>query len=128
MSAMMSNNKRSRNYRTRFNCDDCGVDTSSRARFGDWYMAGIGEFYRVKHHIWQEAQRGDREPKFLCIGCLENRLGHTLTINDFTDAPINNPGVFAMSPRLRDRLSRRSWWPVGPQWEARLAALRSGLN
>ena len=31
---------------------------------------------------------GDME-RFLCIGCLEERLGRRLTSLDFTDAPVN---------------------------------------
>lgn len=39
---------------------------------------------------------------FLCIGCLEKRLGYYLSPNDFTDAPIN--GVHPWdTPRLVER-------------------------
>jgi hypothetical protein len=39
----------------------------------------------------------------LCIGCLESRLGRTLTGDDFPDYPIND-GIFGMSPRLKARI------------------------
>jgi hypothetical protein len=40
---------------------------------------------------------------FLCIGCLEKRLGRKLTPDDFTNAPINRPDHWH-SDRLADRL------------------------
>jgi len=39
---------------------------------------------------------------FLCIGCLEARIGRQLRPDDFTDAPIDD--VRGASPRLRARL------------------------
>jgi hypothetical protein len=53
-------------------CADCGVDTIA-----------IGDFYMVKDDIWRRARsirRGKYEipgQQFLCIGCLEDRLGYT---------------------------------------------------
>ena len=42
---------------------------------------------------------------FLCIGCLERRLGRLLTPLDFTDAPLNRLDDFAeKSDRLLNRL------------------------
>jgi hypothetical protein len=81
-------------------CADCGGGTH-----GEWYM--------VKESVWQLAWIGRRKSyhgkipgqEILCIGCLENRIGRTLTRQDFTDAPINNPNSH-ISRRLRDRLTR----------------------
>jgi hypothetical protein len=42
----------------------------------------------VKNTIWLEA--GNVEG-YLCIGCLEQRLGRMLNLNDFTSAPVNSP-------------------------------------
>jgi hypothetical protein len=39
---------------------------------------------------------------FLCVGCLEKRLGRTLKPKDFTSAPINDP-----SPWDTERLASR---------------------
>jgi hypothetical protein len=44
---------------------------------------------------------------FLCIGCIETRLGRTLTPRAFTDAPINRPNDRWNSPRLNARLVGR---------------------
>jgi hypothetical protein len=73
-------------------CGDCGVDVHA-----------IGESYMVKDTVWAQA----RMPKylgFLCIGCLENRLGFELSLSDFTDAPINTPILGHNSARLIGRL------------------------
>lgn len=42
----------------------------------------------VRDRVWARAGAGRG---YLCIGCLERRLGRPLTCRDFTDAPINGP-------------------------------------
>ena len=61
----------------------------------------------VKRAVWQHALALGRG--MLCIGCLERRLGRTLTASDFIDAPINNlrPPRWKISDRLRDRLAAK---------------------
>jgi hypothetical protein len=44
---------------------------------------------------------------FLCIGCLEKRIGRELVPADFTDVPINDPDNPWNTPRLRSRLLAR---------------------
>jgi hypothetical protein len=64
-------------------CADCGIGT---IRIGEWYM--------VQDSVWEQAWAGRRKAwhgkipgqEILCIGCLEKRLGRTLTAFDFTDA------------------------------------------
>jgi hypothetical protein len=58
----------------------------------------------VHAEVWAAA----RMPKqgFLCIGCLETRLGRQLCADDFTGYPVNNPRCRSHSQRLRDRLRR----------------------
>jgi hypothetical protein len=79
-------------------CADCGIATIPD---GD----GDDEYYMVDDRVWKAA----RAPLdgFLCIGCLERRLGWELRACYFTDAPVNAwillPGS---SARLRDRLIR----------------------
>jgi len=46
----------------------------------------------------------DQGERFLCVGCLEARLGRELTGADFTDAEVNEPGP-QHTPRLNDRLT-----------------------
>jgi len=42
---------------------------------------------------------------FLCIGCLELRIGRRLTVADFKDVPVNDPHDPWQTPRLRSRLT-----------------------
>ena len=100
-------------------CADCEVDTFD-----------TGEFYMVHNEIWAAAWAGRRVDcdcgaidtvgglqcvfefnettsrcescQFLCIGCLEQRIGRKLARTDFTDCRINNPDGFK-SARLRSR-------------------------
>ncbi|WP_245672667.1 hypothetical protein [Aldersonia kunmingensis] len=74
-------------------CLDCGVDTDA-----------IDEYYMVHDQVWLQAAPDGKGQ--LCIGCLEARLGRTLSATDFTDAEVNNPGLGARSVRLVDRLNR----------------------
>jgi hypothetical protein len=82
-------------------CADCGIGT---IRIGEWYM--------VHDAVWEQAWAGRRKSwhgkvpgqEILCIGCLEIRLGRTLTAFDFTDAEVNDVGKGNISPRLRARL------------------------
>ena len=81
-------------------CADCGVGTFT---LGEWYM--------VKDEVWDHAWVGRRKSwhaldgqDFLCIACLETRLGRTLMACDFTDVPINDPNQDNISERMRHRL------------------------
>lgn len=74
-----------------FNCIDCGFNTMT-------------EYYMVHNALWAEAGMKP-DGGMLCIGCLEDRLGRTLTMNDFTDAPVNHGYAEGYSPRLQARLS-----------------------
>jgi hypothetical protein len=68
----------------------------------------------VHDAVWNQAWSGRRKSwqgkvpgqQILCIGCLEKRIGRTLTRDDFTDAPANDAKKNNMSDRLRDRLTR----------------------
>lgn len=62
-------------------CNDCGRDTLPFDRRSEWYV--------VSDTVWQEA---GMKPAggYLCIGCLEARLGRQLTPEDFPDVPVND--------------------------------------
>jgi hypothetical protein len=81
-------------------CKDCGTDTTPRTG----PLAGSWEWYKVHDAVWAAA--GMPENGFLCIGCLERRLGRELTPEDFPDLPVNDP-------------ARSRWWV---QDTARLAS------
>jgi hypothetical protein len=72
-------------------CHDCGVPTVE-----------IGEYFMVTSDIWQTYCS---DARYLCIGCVETRLGRTLNRWDFTIAPINDYEFrVGMSIRMRERL------------------------
>jgi hypothetical protein len=75
-------------------CKDCGTNTSPRR--------GKHETYIVQGEVWQAA---GMEDGFLCIGCLETRLGRMLTPTDFIDAPVNDPNDGQSTDRLLSRLT-----------------------
>jgi hypothetical protein len=72
-------------------CHDCGVDVDA-----------IDELrFMLTDRTWKDA--GALHASLLCIGCIERRLGRTLTSADFSNVPINTlPDV--RSARLQDRL------------------------
>jgi hypothetical protein len=62
------------------------------------------EYYMVHDALWLTAN--PTVNGMLCIGCLEERLGRILTLDDFTDVPINTTTVCgAKSKRLASRLA-----------------------
>jgi hypothetical protein len=61
-------------------CADCGTDTTPCP--GEW------EYYMVHNTVWSCAQM---KGGFLCVGCLEARLGRKLEPCDFTDVIGNDP-------------------------------------
>jgi hypothetical protein len=76
-------------------CLDCNINTDA-----------IDEYYMLRNEVWAQVNPGiDGQ---LCIGCVEHRLGRTLTAADFTDAKINNSTTLRRSPRLIDRLKSSS--------------------
>lgn len=60
------------------------------------------EYYFIRTELWLTVVPSVKG--MLCVGCLETRLGRTLTAADFTDAYINQPGYIAQSTRLLNRL------------------------
>lgn len=62
----------------------------------------------VQPEVWSES---GLTAGFLCVGCLETRLGRELLALDFTDAPVNDPNPWD-TPRLAARRQQR--WLVPP--------------
>jgi hypothetical protein len=63
-------------------CNDCRVDTS--------LATGNGHYYAVREDVWRRAvpkSGGRRPPRYLCLDCLEARLGAPLTQADFLATP-----------------------------------------
>lgn len=73
------------------------------------------EHYMVTDDVWAQAGMnpshipwnipGVGEHYYLCIGCLEIRLGRELAAADFTDCPLNKQ-TYRQTRRLRNRLAR----------------------
>lgn len=71
-------------------CVDCGVTVVAKT--------GPVENYMVHDSVWTEAGMGRG---FLCVNCIESRLGRGLTGADFPiELPINYPGQQRDTPRL----------------------------
>jgi hypothetical protein len=94
-------------------CLDCGWLTCRHGERGEWYM--------VTGQVWEQAGMTDtrqwlsRHPgapvgpaggpgHYLCVGCLETRLGRRLTPADFPGLPINRIDWHRKTARLADRL------------------------
>lgn len=74
-------------------CDDCGFDTLDPEG---------SEWYAVADAVWQPVAA---DATFLCVGCLEERLGRRLTPTDFSPFGIESPSP--ESRRLADRKAGR---------------------
>ena len=70
-------------------CLDCHIDT--------W-----GEYFIVHHDLWHQAV-GHRWG-YLCVLCLEHRLGRLLTPDDFLPCPANDP-EWRKTDLVRTRMS-----------------------
>lgn len=95
-------------------CSVCNVDTSN-----------INEYYMVKRRVWLWVTSCPQERKgYLCIGCLEKRLGRKLLPEDFTGVPVNRLGWLEDSGgKFRFRKSRRLVDRLGHSWSDYLAAV-----
>lgn len=83
-------------------CLDCEADCGSGG-------TGIREYaYKVSDEIWLavglDTRPGHGEDEFLCVGCLEKRLGRRLVPEDFPASALNNQDFRQQSARLRERV------------------------
>jgi hypothetical protein len=93
------------------NCKDCGMDTTPITGKRSCRHKGRWEYYMVHGALWRKAKMHS-DGGFLCIGCLERRLGRMLTVNDFTTAPVNDPDPWdterlALRKRARPQAVKR---------------------
>lgn len=82
-------------------CCACGVDLGAAHEYA----------YVLLRTTWLLAthdRRGEWIPtRYLCIGCVEARIGRRLTAADFDwDVPLTYMRLFQRSDRLLDRLTR----------------------
>ena len=83
-------------------CADCGVDTRPCTGRRGCRHTGRWDDYLVRNSLWAAA---GMERGFLCVGCLERRLGHRLRPADFIAVPVNDPGHPWHALRLISRLT-----------------------
>jgi hypothetical protein len=89
-------------------CDGCGTDVTPYDEDGR-PMDHSWEWYMVEPELWETACTADgSSPRYLCIGCLEARIGRPLRPDDFSDLPVNDPYDFLATPRLRALLKART--------------------
>lgn len=84
-------------------CVDCGVDTTPCTHRRGCRHTGKWEYYMLRDDVWAAAvmDRG-----FLCVGCLEHRIGRRLRPSDFRrDLAVNLP-----NPWDTARLAARKAW------------------
>lgn len=77
-----------------WNCRDCKRNT-----------ALLGEYFMVSDDLWRDANP-DTLGGFLCVLCLERRVGRTLRPGDFTSCRTNNDPTLYRSALLCSRLSK----------------------
>jgi hypothetical protein len=69
-------------------CNGCGMDTTP---YDDHHRPVPGwEWYHVRDEVWEAAQKHG-PVRFLCVGCLEQRIGRRLVPGDFDALPIDKP-------------------------------------
>lgn len=105
-------------------CNDCGAPTDTQDGPGEYYMvtgdtwtaAGMhpehvsvvhqdGSWTRVTTDGHGNITGGPFPSEFLCIGCLEKRLGRELSGADFLNCPLNAMRE-QQTARLRNRIQR----------------------
>ncbi len=80
-------------------CGDCRLELQPDTPPGtnDW------QWYMTTDEVWEQAgMPAESCEAYLCIDCLERRLGRLLSGADFSDAPVNWPGMFPDTPRLAE--------------------------
>lgn len=104
-----------------WHCIDCGINTApghlnreqtEQAFARDWANKGVyntytqlTEIYEINDQVWEAASMKPMGG-CLCIGCLEQRIGRTLTAKDFVrKSPLNHP-VLPGTERLLARRKR----------------------
>jgi hypothetical protein len=84
-----------------FLCDGCKACLAIRS-FGFGFGGMDADWFMVKDAVWRQSQRQSK-CRFLCVECLEERIGRELSAADFRrSAKVNFTG--RKSDRLRKRM------------------------
>lgn len=87
-------------------CTDCRIDITPETRHhhprpGRWQpIPGCWHWYLVRDDVWALAGM-EPDGGYLCIPCLERRLGQPLTAADLLPSLINDPTDLDAPPLLR---------------------------
>lgn len=113
---------------TRHRCADCRIEVTPETRHsgprpGRWEpIPGHWHWYMVHDDVWAEAgmkveawhENGGwvGGSGYLCVPCLERRLGRPLTINDLLPAGVNEPSDLDYPPlrHLEEQLATALAW------------------
>ncbi|UTI62234.1 hypothetical protein NBH00_12735 [Paraconexibacter antarcticus] len=93
-------------------CEDCATDTMPCTNRPWCRHDGAWERYMVSHTVWAQA---GAPAGYLCVGCLEMRLGRFLTAADFIDVAINEATPWD-TPRLASRRADLAGERKSPEW------------
>jgi hypothetical protein len=70
---------------------------------GECVLCGdVKDYYIVTNDLWEKY--GARHHYHICIGCLEARMGRTLTPEDFPECPLNKGSLVPLSARHKNRM------------------------
>lgn len=84
-------------------CADCKMDVAPNGNDGR-PIEGRWEWFMVQDRVWSDACVNGGDARYLCISCLEQRIGRRLNRADFTDALANTALSGLESERLCARL------------------------
>ena len=87
-----------------FQCHDCELLLLIRpAGFMSFGSGWQSDWFMVKDSVWRQTQRDD-PCRFLCVGCMEHRIGRKLSAADFRrTAKVNFTGEKSALLRRRMR-------------------------
>jgi len=98
-----------------FECLDCGVNTH---RIREYYMVRNSVWDPMTRRVWKwvnipgHGLQWCSSDGMLCVGCLEQRLGRTLTYKDFTNCLVNRWHNVQRSIRLQQRMMSNRSKPI----------------
>lgn len=81
------------------------LNRKNQIRMGLYCQAcdAFNDQYMVTRDVWDKVKGDER---FLCLSCVEGRLGRPLHISDFPDVPINQPVLWGYRMHGREKLER----------------------
>ena len=75
------------------------MDLAPKTNYDGWKCHDCSKIdggYMLKDEVWERATGGDGTIRRLCLSCASKRLGIRPQPGDFSDAPINQPILWAL--------------------------------